>query len=146
MPPTEKPISELGFVAFTRGGHRAQATISKQTEHGPLRTSEEEAQADLVLARASASREEYRQCLKQLREAASSAMPMPPAPQRDQEEEAAEEAAEESDEEAPLHLLNFPMDLTSNHPYFNTLLGGGGAGKSSDSSRNINSNIKDSEF
>ena len=76
MPPkgSEKAPSRMGNVHTDvgRNTYRAQAKIDGRTEQGPRRNTKAEADADLLQARGSQTQSEFRDILRQLREAAQS--------------------------------------------------------------------------
>ena len=67
----------LGRTYKRNGGWRATAFIEKQNVHGPLRTTEAQAEEDLAAARTKASHQEFRKFLRDLASSASEAAAEP---------------------------------------------------------------------
>ena len=80
MAPKERPISELGSVVTHGNGWRARVLIDGKQIIGPQRATKKEAGADLALARQRASRDEFAQCLQEMRAAVKNEKPVKEEP------------------------------------------------------------------
>ena len=67
MPPKQKPVSELGGIEPSGNSFRARVKLGFKRIDGPSRSSKEEAEADLAIARGAASRDAFAEYLASLR-------------------------------------------------------------------------------